>query len=364
MSLTTSIRRAALGAACVAACGTLLAQGVAPLSRAQSRPPIKAQLILRTGDKDATTFSEVILIGRDGDVLLAQGAQSAARVIRIDKTQIVRCEFALDYDRAAVAAAEFKSDWGTAVRVLSPVARLTLPFLDAPDNNGLELALDLGTYMGFSADREMRNASTNSVARERALRQYEAAYDVFRAAAQAEWSPLAGVATLKGCHTLIAQGKIQEAEEALGALTEPDPADVTYGHYWLIQGELLRNAGKTREALDAVVKSTVFANKDVETFPAALLLSADCYAKLGQYHRARDIYYEVAVLFTGSDWSSDALNALAAVMAGKKTAAPEKAPIENVFFKVADDMNKLSEELLATRNPQKPRPRAAEAKKE
>jgi tetratricopeptide (TPR) repeat protein len=355
----------ALGAwVCGAACGALGAPTVtAALSKQQSKPPVKARLLLRVGEKDATVGSEVTLLGRDADVLLAQDSQSGSAVSRIDKARVVRCEFVFDYDRSIVATALQNNDWAAAVRTLSPAARLALPYLDLADNNGLELVLDLGVYMVSSADREMRSSSTNNVAsRELALKQYDAAYDVFRQAGKAVWSPLGQVATLKGCHALLAQNKDAQAEEAFGQIDEPSPGDAAYGHYWLVQAELLRHAGKTRDALDAVVKSVVFANKDADTFPSALLLSADCYTQLGQHHRARDIYYEVAVLFVGTDWAVDALAGLKIIMDGKKTAEKEKAPLENVFFKVSDDMNKLSEELLNNRNQPKTKKGAAGAK--
>ena len=281
-------------------------------------------------------------------MLLAQVSQSGAEPILINKAQVIRCEFTFDYDRAAAATALRDNDWAAAVRTLSPDVRLTLPYLDLPDNNGFELAMDLGMYMVSSADREMRDAA-DAATRARALNQYEAAYEVFRYAGRADWTPLAPVAILKGCRVLLALEKDEQAASNLKRVEDPVPGDPTYGHYWLLQAELLRRAGKTREALEAVVKSVVFADKDAETFPSALLLSADCYAALGEHHRARDVYYEVAVLFTGTDWSADALVGLKTIMDGKKTREAEKQTIENVFFNVTEDMNKLADELLEAR---------------
>jgi len=360
--MTIAIRQRALAVFCCAACGLLHAQTtVAPagLSKAISRPPVKARLLLRVGDKDGVLSSEVTLLGRDANVLLAQDNQSGTGMSRVDKTRVVRCEFTLDFDRSAVGNALRNNDWAAAVRTLAPTIRLALPYLDLADNNGFDLAMDYGMYMVASADREMR-ASTNEASRARSLKQYEAAYEVFSYAGKADWTPLGKVAVLKGCRALIAQGKNRQASDLFDEITSPDPGDATYGHYWLVQAELLWQAGKTREALEAVVKSVVFADKDVETFPDALLLSANCYAKLGSHHRARDLYYEVAVLFTGTDWAAEALDGLAVIMDGKKTAEQEKAPLENVFFNVSDDMNKLSEELLL-KTRAKPKAKAGEA---
>jgi tetratricopeptide (TPR) repeat protein len=323
--------------------------------------PIKALLVLRTEGKDTVSSREVTLLGRADTVLLTQGTQAGGASYRIDCSQIVRCEFLFEYDNMAVATALQNKDWAAAVRVLTPIIRPALPYLDIPDNNGLELAMDLGMYMVSSADRERRVAA-DAAARERANKQYAAAYDVFRYAANADWTPGGQVAALKGCLALLAQNQVEKALGELREIEPPEPDEMPYGHYWLVEGEILRRGGKIREALDAVVKSVAFANKDVETFPLALLLTADCYAGLGQHHRARDVYYEIAVLFGGTDWALDALIGLTKIMDGKKTLEKEEESIENVFFNMTEDMNKLSEELIKARTPPKPKKGSAEAK--
>ncbi len=343
-----AIRTRTLAALAAAVCGALHAQTPAAAPRPVNLPPIKARLLIREGNKDATINREVVLLGHTSQALLAQATRGESESFQVDKARVLRCEFAFDYDRAALAAAVRDYDWAAAVRTLAPSLRVALPYLDLADNNGLDLAMDLGLYMVLSADRERRTASDDA-SRERARKQYEAAYDVFRDAGRADWSPLAPVAILKGCRALLAQGKDEAAATNLKRVEKPAPGDPTYGHYWLVQAELLRRGGKTREALDAIVQSIVFADKDAETFPSALLLSADCYTALGEHYRARDVYYEVAVLFTGTDWATDARIGLQTIMDGKKTLEAEKAPIENVFFHVTEDMNKLAEDLLKAR---------------
>ncbi len=168
--MTTAVRQMALAVLCCAACGLLRAQTAAApaaLSKAISRPPIKARLLLRVGDKDGVLSSEVTLLGRDANVLLAQDNQSGTGMSRVDKTRVVRCEFTLDFDRSAVGAALRNNDWAAAVRTLAPTIRLALPYLDLADNNGFDLAMDYGMYMVASADRELRT-STNETSRARA----------------------------------------------------------------------------------------------------------------------------------------------------------------------------------------------------
>ncbi len=334
-------------------CGTLSAKPTvkSALSKKHARPPVKVRMAILKDGSEEVEVSGFTLLGRDGDVLLAQEIRKGRGLTRIHKSRVTRCEFLLNYERSDVATALRSHDWAAAVRILSPAVRLVLPYIDIKNNTGLELAMDLGLYMVSSADREMSRISADSADRERAFKQYDAAYNLFSQVGKAEWSPFGQVARLKACRALLAQGKVDQAVEMFEALDSPFPSDEAYGHYCLVQAELLQHQKKMDEALNAVVKSVVFANKDVETFPSSLLFSADCYAGLGQYHRARDIYYEVAVLFVGTDWETAALTGLAAIIDGKKTAENEKTLLENVFFNTEEDMNKLASDLLEKRKP-------------
>lgn len=320
-----------------------------PKHRFGNLAPVKADLLVRSQIKDVEPVHyEMTLLGRQENMILMQGTQVGAVAIQIDKAQIIRCEFEMEYDRLAVATALQNNDWASAVRVMTPSVRPAVPYLDIPDNNGFDLSMDLAMYMVNSAAREMRAASdSNTVSR--AHRQYEAAYSIFKNAGRAEWTPYGRVAVLKGCRALIKQNKIEAAITDYETVDEPEPDDVAYGNYWLVRGELLFIKGKTREALEAACKSVVLANKDVETFPDSLMLTAVCYQKLGRFHRARDIFYEIAVIFTGTDWATDALVELTKIMEAKQTLDKEKAPLENVFFNVTEDMNKLAEELIKAR---------------
>ena len=139
-------------------------------------------------------------------------------------------------------------------------------------------------------------------------------------------------------------------------MEEPTPGDDSYGHYWLLKGELADIAGDVTNAMDAAVKSLCFENKDVETFPDALMLSASCYERLDNAYRARDVYFEVAKLFPGTDWAEDALVRLEAILGSGKTAKKEAATAESTFFGLEEDMNALAEALVKERKEAKRKP--------
>ena len=79
------------------------------------------------------------------------------------------------------------------------------------------------------------------------------------------------------------------------------------------------------------------------------MLSADCYEQLGNFYRARDVYFEVAKLFPGTDWAEDAITRLEAVMASGKTSKKEASTAESTFFGLEEDMNALAEALIKER---------------
>lgn len=329
-------------------CGSLSAKPTvrSALSKEHKKPPVNTRMAVQKEGSEEVEVSRLTLLGRDGDVLLVQDTRRGRGLTRIHKSRVSRCEFFVEYNHSDVADAIRSRDWAAAVRILSPVVRLVLPYIDISNNTGMDLTMDLGLYMVASADREMRKSTAKSADKERAMKQYDAAYKLFIQAGKAEWSPFGQVAILKACRALLAQGKNDQAVELFETQDAPFNDNEAFGHYCLVQAEILRNQKKTADALDAAVKSVVFANKDVETFPSSLLLSADCYAELGEYHRARDIYYETAVLFVGTDWETAALLGLKDILDNKRTEKEETALLENVFFNTEEDMNQLAADLL------------------
>ena len=289
---------------------------------------------------------EVTLIGHSESAIVVAGSVPNAPGGRIELAKITRAQFEIDYDRYEVAKAVRMNDWPGAARILLAPVKPLLPYLPIPENNAADLALELGTYMMRAGARTARMAGDDAAKRDLSLKQYEAANEIFKDCARVQWSSVGQVGVLKGCRCLLAMNKIKTAQFYVNQMVEPMPGDAAFGHYWLIRGELEFRAGHYREAMDAVLKSVCFENKDVETFPDALLLSARGYEELLEPYRARDVFYEVARLFPRTDWSAMALERLKLIMDKGLTKEKEKSAIENVFFKTADDMNKLVEQLL------------------
>ncbi|MBQ7721929.1 MAG: hypothetical protein IJT64_03360 [Kiritimatiellae bacterium] len=321
----------------------------------QQTAPVKARLWCIPEDaKDPEVARrkayDVTIVGRDRAGLALAPDASGSMPSRIPFSRITAVDFDMDYDRFEVTKAMAKNDWAKAIRILSSVYSPLYPYLDLPENNGLEGAMDLGTTMMKFAMRTRRAAKTDAE-RTTASQQFDAAYKVFQACAKAEWSDLGALATLKGCRCMIAidTDMAKTAARRIAAMDEPTPGDLAYGHYWLMKAELARLAGVTTNALDAAIKSLCFENKDVETFPDALMISAECYENLGEPYRARDVYFEVAKLFPGTDWADDAVARLEVILKTRKTEKREAATAESTFFGLEEDMNALSEALIKER---------------
>ena len=327
----------------------------ATVGKVTPSPPVKARLWCIPADApDPATAKrkavDVTLVGRDRANLVTAPDESGQRGGRIPTATIAAVDFALEYDRFEVTRAMAKNDWPKAIRILREVYEPTDLYLDLPENNAAEGALDLGTTMMKFARRTARGAK-DADERAKASQQYDAAYRVFQACSKAEWSSVGALGILKGCRCLLAVDaeKAKTARRRVEEMEEPTPGDDSYGHYWLLKAELAPLGGDVTNAMDAAVKSVCFENKDVETFPDALMLTADCYERLGNFYRARDVYFEVAKLFPETDWSADALVRLEAILASGKTQKKEAATAESTFFGLEEDMNALAEALVKER---------------
>ena len=308
-----------------------------------AKRPVKARL-WTDDDKILAT----VLLGRaDGDVVYAKADSPGKLEGVLPLAKIRRAAFEAAPDLDALVKARRERDDPAMCRVLAAAYGATYPFLDLPGNNAVEPVATLATTMMQVAAKTRREAD-NDEARARALRQYESASDVLTSLAEARnWSPEGQVAGIKLCQCLLARGKAEDAAKRLDEIPEPMAGDAAYGPYWLTRGLLAERGGDTCEALRCAVLSVDFDNKNGESFPAALLLSARSYGTLGEWYRARDVYFEVARLFPNTDAGDDACAALRSILDGGKTAEPEAdQAVENAFFGVTEDINKLARDFL------------------
>ena len=332
-------RSAVLLLAAMAAVADAAAQAALPAAAAPAMTPMVATPPLKVRIWRGAESQEVRLVGHAGGEVATAGG-------RIALASITRARFEIAYDRHAVSRAEQQSDWPAAIQILQPVVRPLLPYLALPENNATDLALELGTCMMRAAARAARMAGEDEPRRDAAQQQYNAACEVFKACATASGAGAGVIGRLKEGRCRVAMQQAQAAQPLLGQMAAPEPGDAMSGHYWLLRGELAFQAGHYSEAMDAALQVVCFDNKDVDTLPDALLLSARCYEKQPDPCRARDVYYEVARLFPRTDWSAAAMERLADIRKRGLPREPDPSAGEELRFRNADDMNRRVERLL------------------
>jgi hypothetical protein len=126
----------------------------------------------------------------------------------------------------------------------------------------------------------------------------------------------------------------------------PGRGDGSFGIYSLAQAKLRHARGDARAALDQLVPSLLYENKDVAVFPEALMLAAQCYEEINDIHRTRDVFYEVARVFPGTEWAEVAHERLVTIQRENLIGDAEDVAVTTVFFGGKDDMEQLVVEYL------------------
>ena len=299
---------------------------------------------------------KVVLLGRRNGLVLVRQANVAGKassaVVALDPKTIVKTRVRLEYDRKSYARARRKKDWAAAGAILAKALAPALPFIDLRNNNLPGPTLRAATCF-MRAGVAKTQCSWEPEKRRAGEREYRLANALCRRVMQAEWSPQADAAALMSCICLAALDRAGEAEALLADQSEPDSSDDDYGLYCLARGVILAAQKNYLGAIEAAVGGIAFETKNIDTFPDTLMLSAYCYEKLGNWYRARDVYYEVARLVGQPPWEAAARARLAVIMAGGYTKKDESVAAANVFFGIEEDVNAKVQALLHPENAEK-----------
>ena len=336
----------------------LAALAVAGAVRAQTPPPpvppsaaavaaegLAVRIITEQGQRD------IRLMRRREDDLFFRLPDAPVGVQASFKPESVQeAEFALAYDEFRVYTLIVRRQYIEAAQLLLPWVTPTLPYLDLPENNAIDPATTAARCLVRAAEQRVRLGAEESDPEVR--KYYEAAVSIYEALSRADWHIYAETAGLRALMCMIRLGRLDEVERRLAQARPPEIGDASYGAYWLARARYLYARDDPRNALAAVVRAIDFENKDVDTFPDALILSGICYEDINEIHRARDVYYEIARLFRSTVWGDDAHGRLRFIMENGLTARAEEANVAGVFFGTEEDMNaKATDFLKATARP-------------
>jgi tetratricopeptide (TPR) repeat protein len=318
----------------------------ASVAQATATQPQGCRALILVDEKEMDLF----LVKRSGDQLYFRMPNAPANAMSAIKFETVKqADFPFELEDFQIFEATRTRQWKQAAQLIIGKIQPCLPFLDLPKNNAVEPALEAGLYLMHAAAAE-RN--TNGVPTAAATNLYDQAIQLYQYVAAAEWYPDREQAKLRSAMCQTACGRYAEAAKLIQSARVPEPGDGDYGLYQLAQGGLLFAQGKMLEACNAAARSVAFENKDPQVFPDALLLSARCQEELMDYHRARDIYFEVARLFGATEWGEQAFAKLTFIMDNQLTQEKEKAIIAKVFFGSEEDMEKIVKEFIVKRREQ------------
>ncbi len=340
---------------CSALVAVLWCVAAAPVVRAQTAGSGGGiQATLRIGKER----QRVRLLGmKQGRVLFTHAEATHRAVTAVKVSDVESADIKLEYDKDVLSRHLRRQDWEKAAQILFRAVYPAVPFLVLKGNKAVPLALRTGDYL-MKAGALKRRGGRTAEDLERAATEYRAAHAVLSGAAAADWSTRSRDATFMDVICLVMLGKLDEAESLLAAAQIPFVMEDCYALYRLAGAHVLVAKGDLRQGIEEAVGSLVFETKDLNTFPDALMLSAHCYEGLEEWHRARDVYYEVARLYRRTHWEVFAKERLTAIMAEGRTTDTEQARVENVFFGIEEDVNEKVRLLL---NPAKD---PAAAKKE
>jgi tetratricopeptide (TPR) repeat protein len=333
-------------------CGALVVYGqgasgpqTAAVARAAAEPGVLVRLV-----KENEAQREVLLVRRQGDVIFFRLTNSPPGVYsQFKAADWDEAEFKIQIPEPAAYLEASRRQWASAARRLHVAIAPALPFLDLPRNNVFEPAVRAAWYYVRAAQQAARRGEAGQAD---ARTYYTAAYEVFREAGRAaSWHPYGQCAAIRAMLCLVELGRLDEAEAGLAKFPEPEIGDMAWGVYWLARAQLYYAREQPRYALEAAILSYLHENKDVETFPDALMLAAQCYEDVNEVHRARDVYYEVARLFPGTDWGDEARARLVNIMDRRMTERPEDPNIAGIFFGTEENMNEKVRQFLKETEP-------------
>ena len=346
------VRSAALAAAGIAACVPAVADAQETDSgqaNVQAAKEEETQRFVPAKLKRGNKIKEVFLIERKGDEIVYRFDKEQDVTATLKIAEIQAAKFDLDFDESAYYEALADAAWIDAATILFEAVVPAMPFIDLPHNNIAPLALEAaGRIMRGAAGK--RGGVAVKPENNAAKKEYRAAYNILRGLHEATWFEDVDEVRFRSVLCLVMQGRIGEAEEAFEKWPEPVMGETAYAYYSLAKAHLALQEDEYRKAMDAVVQSLVFETKDLDTFPESLLLSALCYEKLGEWHRARDVYFEVARLFQQYHWADHGVERLRYIMDEGLTAEEEDADLRKIFFGVNENMNEKVSSFLASRD--------------
>lgn len=121
-------------------------------------------------------------------------------------------------------------------------------------------------------------------------------------------------------YSLVLADRVDEASPMIDSMKEPDGKDRLFSLYKLLQGSREHRNKNYDAALDVLTRGFVRAQTSYVWVPEMLFLIGDCYARAADPIAARNVWFEITVLYPDSPWAERAAESLS------KLPKPEPAP--------------------------------------
>lgn len=207
---------------------------------------------------------DVVLTGRRGDTLYARPKEAASGSITYEAGDIKRIAVALPAEelrRAETAASSGRHD--DALKLLRPIVRPLLPFLDLPIDNAVEPALL------YAASARAEKAWSEAISVYKAIQKNP---DPLVSQEGAGWL----------AYSYMRNQQAKEAEEWVAQFIEKDPRNRGFVPAALAAALLHGGRGEDEAALDHAARAAALDRIDDELYPEAVYLSADAYYRMAQ----------------------------------------------------------------------------------
>lgn len=104
-------------------------------------------------------------------------------------------------------------------------------------------------------------------------------------------------------YSLVLADRLDEATPLIDAMDAPEPNERLFSLYKLLHGSRMHRLERYSEALDMLTRGFVRAQTAYSWVPEMLYLIGDCYLRANDMTAARNVWFEVTILYPQSPWA-------------------------------------------------------------
>jgi tetratricopeptide (TPR) repeat protein len=163
------------------------------------------------------------------------------------------------------------------------------------------VAVTLPVSADYLANINVLTDAANSL---RSAGQYNAVIPIYRTIQAAANKEQKKDIDLWLAYSLVLADRLEEAAPLIDALDAPEPSERLFSLYKLLHGSRMHRLERYSEALDMLTRGFVRAQTAYSWVPEMLYLIGDCYLRANDPIAARNVWFEVTILYPQSPWAT------------------------------------------------------------